>query len=227
MYGNPYLRPSRDYGIGLMYIHKRKYVIRGYINYTPDYFTELPHQSRKKLEEEVMTQNYTYRQNIGLMGVVPFNIGNRVSSRLVTNVMYVRDKDDDFFDMSFDRKTVLGFLNMNHDVKLSSKPNLQMNVSGYVATPTGIQGIYDLGASGNLSTSLTWTFDKERARLILKADDIFNTRTPVASINYKDQKSTFKAYRYTRTLSLSFIYRFGGFKEKKHREVDTSRFGTN
>ncbi|MDD3789704.1 MAG: hypothetical protein PHO94_13580, partial [Petrimonas sp.] len=81
--------------------------------------------------------------------------------------------------------------------------------------------------SGNLSTALTWTFDKDRAKLILKADDIFNTRTPFASIDYMGQKSTLKAFRDTRSISFSFIYRFGGYKEKDRKEVDTSRFGTN
>lgn len=140
--------------------------------------------------------------------------------------MYMREKDDAFFDLSFDRKTVLGILQMNHDIILSNKPDLQMNVSGYVTTPTAIQGIFDLGASGNLSGALTWTFDNGRARLILKADDIFNTRTPMASINFKGQKSTLNAFRDTRTVSLSFVYRFGGYKEKERKEVDTSRFGT-
>lgn len=161
------------------------------------------------------------------MGVVPFTIGKRVSSRMVANVMYWREKDDAFFDISFDRKTVLGIFQMNHDIILSAKPDVKMNVSGYVSTPTGIQGIYDLGASGNLSSALTWTFARARARLILKADDIFDTRTPVASIDFKGQKSTLKAFQDRRTLSLSFVYRFGGYKEKERKEVDTSRFGTN
>jgi len=102
-----------------------------------------------------------------------------------------------------------------------------MNVSGYVSTPTGIQGIYDLGASGNLAGALTWTFDRNRTQIILKADDVLNTRTPLASIDFKGQKSTLNAFRDTRTVSLSFIYRFGGYKEKEHKQVDTSRFGTN
>ena len=117
---------------------------------------------------------------------------------------------------------------MNHDIILSNKPDLQMNISGYVTTPTGIQGVYDLSSAGNLSASVTWVFDRRRAKIILKADDVFNTRIPhTASIDYKGQKSTLKAYRYTRTISLSFIYHFGGYKEKQRKEVDTSRFGTN
>lgn len=225
--GNPHLRPQRDYGISFTYIYKRKYVIRPYLNYIPDYFVQLPYQSREKLQQEFMEQNFTFRQNIGLLGMVPFNMGKRISSRLTANIMYMREKDDAFFDLSFDRKTVLGILQMNNDIALFSKPDLKLNLSGYVTTPTGIQGIFDLGASGNLSSSLTWAFDKDRARLIFKADDIFNTRTPRASIDYKGQKSTLNAFRDTRTVSLSFVYRFGGYKEKERKEVDTSRFGTN
>lgn len=226
-YGNPRLRPMRNYSVGLTYIYKRKYVIRPYINHIPDYFVQLPYQSREKLQQEFMEQNYTFRQNIGLLGIVPFKIGDMISSRLVANVMYWHEKDDEFFDIAFDRKTVMGIFQMNHDITLSAKPDLKMNISGYVTTPTGIQGIYDLGASGNLSSGITWSFDKQRAKLILKVDDIFNTRTPVASIDYKGQKSSLNAFRDTRTVSLSFVYRFGDYKERERDEVDTSRFGTN
>lgn len=225
-YGNPRLRPMRNYSMGLTYIYKQKYVIRPYVNYIPDYFVQLPYQSREKLQQEFMEQNYTFRQNIGLLGVVPFKIGDRISSRLVANVVYWHEKDDEFFDISFDRKTVMGVFQMNHDIILSVKPDLKMNISGYVTTPTGIQGIYDLGVSGDLSSGITWTFDKQRAEIILKADDIFNARTPIASIDYKGQKSSLNAFRDTRSISVSFVYRFGGYKDIERKEVDTSRFGT-
>lgn len=114
------------------------------------------------------------------MTVIPFKIGKRISSRFVANGMYWHEKDDAFFDISFDRKAVVGIFQMNHDISLASKPDLKMNVSGYVSTPGAIQGIYDLGASGNLSAALTWTLHKDRAKFILKAEDIFNTRKPNA-----------------------------------------------
>lgn len=224
-YGNPYLRPQRNYSVGLTYIFRQKYVIRPYMNYIPGYFAQLPYQSPHELRQEFVEQNYTYRRNIGLMGVIPFNIGKHISSRFIANGMYWREKDDEFFDIPFDRRAVVGIFQMNHDISLASKPDLKMNISGYVSTPGAIQGIYDLGASGNLSGALTWTFQKDRARLILKADDIFNTRIPAASINYKGQKSSLKVFQDTRLVSLSFVYRFGGYKEPERKEVDTSRFG--
>lgn len=223
--GNPYLRPQRDYSVGLTYIFRQKYVIRPYINYIPGYFAQLPYQSPHELRQEFLEQNYTYRRNIGLMAVIPFHIGKRISSKFIANGVYWREKDDDFFDIPFDRETVVGIFQMNHDIILASRPDLKMNISGYVSTPSATQGIYDLGASGNLSGAFTWTFQEDRARLILKADDIFNTRIPTASIDFKGQKSSLKAFQDTRLFSLSFVYRFGGYKEKERKEVDTSRFG--
>lgn len=226
-YGNPHLRPQRDYGVSLTYIYKRKYVIRPYFNHLADYFIQLPYQSPEKLQQEFVEQNFNFRQNMGLLGVVPFKLGNRVSSRITANIMYMREKDDDFFDIPFDRKAIFGILNMSHDIILYNKPNLQMNVSGYVATPTAIQGIFDLGASGNLAGALTWTFAQDKAKLVLRGEDLLNTRTPVASVNFKGQKSRLETFQDKRMVYLSFIYRFGEYKEKERKTVDTSRFGTN
>ncbi len=227
MYGNPHLRPQRDYGVSLTYIYKRKYVIRPYFNHLANYFIQLPYQSQDKLQQVFVEQNFNFRQAIGLLGVVPFKLGNRVSSRITANIMYMREKDNDFFDIPFDRKALFGIINMNHDIVLSNKPNLQMNISGYAATPTAIQGIFDIGASGNLAGALTWTFAQDKAKLVLRGEDLLNTSTPVASVNFKGQKSRLKTFQDKRMVSLSFIYRFGGYKEKERKTVDTSRFGTN
>ena len=225
IYGNPYLRPQRNYNAGITYIYKQKYVFRVFMDYTPDYFIQLPYQSREKLQQEFTEQNFDFKRQTGLLAVIPFTIGKRISSRFVTNGLYWREKDDTFFDIPFNRTTLLGYFQLNSDIDLSSKPDIKMNISGYYSTPNAIQGIYDLGASGDLSAGLTWTFDRERAKLILNAGDILNTRTPSAKIDYMGQKSRLDAFQDNRQISLSFIYRFGGFKEKEKKEIDTSRFG--
>ena len=225
MYGNPYLRPSRNYDLGLTYIYKRKYVIRPYISYTPNHFAQMPYQSPDKLQKEFMQQNFDFKKQIGLIAVVPFNIGARISSRFTASGMYWQEKDDTFFDIPFNRKTLWAYFQLNNDVNISSNPNIKLNISGHYTTPTAIQGIFDLGATADLSAAATWTFSKERAKLILKGNDLLNTRMPFASIDYKGQKSTIAGSRDTRFVSLSFIYRFGEYKEKEKKEVDTSRFG--
>lgn len=227
LYGNPHLRPSRNYDLGLTYIYKRKYVIRPYISYTADHYTQLPYQSPDKLQQEFIVQNFDFKKQIGLLTVIPFTVGKRVSSRFTTSGMYWQEKDDTFFDIPFNRKTFWVYFQLNNDIDLSSDPNLKLNISGHYTTPTAIQGIFDLGATADLSAGVTWTFSRGRARLILKGNDLLNTRTPFASIDYRGQKSSIDGFRDTRTASLSFVYRFGGYKEKEREEVDTSRFGTN
>ena len=224
-YGNPLLRPLKVYSAGLTYIYKQTYVIRPFFNHITDYYTQLPYQSRDQLRQEFVMQNFNYQQTVGLLMVLPFHLGKKVSSRLVINSMYRHEKDDSFYDIPFDRKTVVGFIQLNSDIRLSAKPDLKMNISGYYATPGVIQGIYDLGWLGDLSAGLTWSFDQERAKIIFKGTDFFKTNTPNASIDYMGQKSSLDAIRDTRSFSLSLVYRFGGYKEKERKEVDTSRFG--
>jgi len=224
-YGNPLLRPLKVYSAGLSYIYQQEYVIRPYFNHITDYYTQLPYQSPEQLRQEFVMQNFNFQQTVGLMMVLPFHLGKKISSRLVLNGMYRREKDDSFYDIPFDRKTVVGFVQLNSDIRLSARPDLRMNISGYYATPGVIQGIYDLGWLGDLSTGVTWSFAQERAKIIFKGTDFFKTNTPNASIDYMGQKSSLDAPRDTRSFSLSFVYRFGGYKEKDRKEVDTSRFG--
>lgn len=85
----------------------------------------------------------------------------------------------------------------------------------------------DLGSTYNVSAGVTWTFDKGRAKLIIKGNDLFNSTTPTVNTNYKGQLSRMNITPDSRTLNISFIYRFGGFKEKEKKEIDTSRFGSS
>ena len=224
-FGNPQLRPMDSYNAGITWIIRQKYVIRPFFSHVTDYYTQLPYQSPDHLRQEFVMQNFDFHQQAGLMAVLPFNLGKRISSRLVANGIYLREKDESFYDIPFDRETLYGVLQLNSDLRLTDQPNLKMNISGYWATPGAIQGIYDLGGSGDLSAGITWTFNNDRARLVLKGEDLLKTRTPNATINYKGQKSSLDVTRDSRTLSLTFVYRFGGYKEKEREEPDTSRFG--
>ena len=44
-------------------------------------------------------------------------------------------------------------------------------------------------------------------------------------VRFKDQYLDMNSSFYTRTVSLNFTYRFGGYKKQNVKGVDTSRFG--
>ena len=156
--------------------------------------------------------------------VVPFKIGEILNSQLTLQSFQKRERASDFHQLSFDRKRFFGFAMLSNTVKLSSSPDLKLDISGYYAT-SSIQGIYDLSDSYQVSAGLKWTFAKEKAQLMLRCDDIFNSTIPETTVNYAGQHSRMNVLSDRRTVSLSFVYKFGGFKESKKSDVDTSRFG--
>ena len=133
-------------------------------------------------------------------------------------------KCDRFYDIPFNRSKWLAQIKWDNDVIIAAKLDICLNISDTYTSPA-IQGIYDLGESYNVSGGIMWTFDRKHAQLILKATDIFQSSIPSVMIDYKGQKGSFQSYQDMRSLSLSFIYHFGGFKEPKRKELDTSRFG--
>ena len=48
---------------------------------------------------------------------------------------------------------------------------------------------------------------------------------PDMKVRFKGQYLDMNSSFYTRTVSLNFTYRFGGYKKLEVKEVDTSRFG--
>lgn len=223
IHGNPLLKPSRSYESSLTYIMKSKYVFTAYFNHQPDYFTQVPYQSPEKLVEINKYQNFDFRQEAGLQVVIPFKVKDRLNSRFIVIGNYTREKDDDFWDIPFDRHAYSFMLIMNNTLTLSTKPDLKFTLSGFYQNGT-IQGIYDLSRSGNLDAALKWTFAKERAQLTIKGADLFDTSLITPEIHFANQNVTNRYLQNTRTFSVSLSYKIGDYKEKKRQEVDTSRF---
>lgn len=224
MKGNPYLKPSRSYEFQCSYIFKQKYVLTAFVNHTSDHFVQLQWQSDESLNGIFQPVNFDFSRIMGAALVVPFKIGEILNSQLTLQSFQKRERASDFHHLSFDRKRFFGFAMLSNTVKLSSSPDLKLDISGYYAT-SSIQGIYDLSDSYQVSAGLKWTFAKEKAQLMLRCDDIFNSTIPETTVNYAGQHSRMNVLSDRRTVSLSFVYKFGGFKESKKSDVDTSRFG--
>ncbi len=224
LHGNPQLKPSRNYSTRLNYIFKRKYVLMAYLNYLPYHFTQIIYQRPDELKSVIKYQNMNHQRMVGMAAIMPFKAGKALDSKLTMNVIRMTHKMDDFYDIPFDRSVWFGQFKLDNDFILSAKPNIRFNLSGTYTTPA-IQGIMDLSDSYIVSGGFIWSFDHERAKLIVKATDIFESRLPFVTIDYKGQKGTMDTFQDTRMISISFVYRFGGFKEKERKEVDTSRYG--
>lgn len=221
--GNPLLKPATKYNASLSYILKGKYVFTAYYNHDDDYSVQTLYQRTDKLVEIYKELNADFRQRFGIQAVVPFKVGNWLSSRFTFVGYRTREKDSDFWNIPYDRRSTSFIAIMNNSFTLSKKPDITFNLSGFYQNGT-IQGIYDLSRSGNVDASLRWVFGNEKACLTLKANDLFETSAITPKINFKGQSLTNRFLHPTRSMELSFSYKFGNYKEKKREGVDTSRF---
>lgn len=221
--GNPLLKPAANYETTLSYILKGKYVFSAYYSYTKNNEMQTLYQSPDRLVEIYKFFNFDFSEQAGIMMVVPFKIKKWLDSRLTAVGLRYHQKDSDFWDIPFDRKLYTFVLTMNNTFTLSTKPDLKLTLTGFYQNRM-IQGTFDLPRSGNLNTALRYTFAKGKAQLTLKCDDIFNTSTISTRIRFGNQNVKNHYMRTTREFGVSFSYKFGGYKEKKREDVDTSRF---
>ena len=222
--GNPYLRPSTDYTASLTYIFKGKYIANVYYSHVKDFFSQLPYQSPDELSLVYQSINLDYEQNAGLSLIIPFSVGTWWTAQCMFDGSYDQDVCDKYYNISLNRSNWRGIVQMNNTFRLSSPPNLQLEYNLLYVSPT-LQGIYDVSSVWKMDLGLKWTFANDKAELKIQGNDLFNTFVPDGKIDYKGQKLNMDILNINRNLSISFTYKFNGYKEKKHKEVDTSRFG--
>lgn len=224
--GNPTLKPYRSYSTQLVYIFRQKYMLMAFNEYEPDYFAQVPYQSDNELKNIFRYENFDYALKTGLAVIVPFQVGSVWNSRVTVNGFRMQEKSDHFHSMSFNREAYVGAFIMNNTFNLSKRPNVKMTLDGQYVTPGSIQGVYDLGYMYIISAGLKWTFADEKASLTLQANDIFSSGMPhTIRVRQGNQWTDMNNLTDSRSVRLTFSYRFGGYKEKKHQQVDRSRFG--
>ena len=136
--------------------------------------------------------------------------------------MQMRQRCDDFFDIPFDREKWV--FSASSDNTFKATENLAFELSGSVQTPA-LQGTFDIGTFFDLTAGVKWSFAKDRMSLSARCSDLFNTGMAKLKVRFKGQYLNMNGTAYSRAFTLHFSYRFGGYKKKEIRNVDTSRFG--
>lgn len=223
--GNTDLRPAKNYSFQLNYIWKSKYIFTLFANYTDDFFCQIPYQSSDRLMLIYNTLNFNYSAKLGFNMMIPFRISRIFESRFILNGYYDKMKSDHYYDLSFTKNNLAIYTNLDNTFTISSKPNIKAELSGsYISR--NIQGPMTINAMYRIDTGIKWTFNRNKAELSLKVNDIFNSWAPKElNLQYQTQNLRMKEVVDSRRISLSFTYRFGDFKPKAHKEVDQSRFG--
>lgn len=114
---------------------------------------------------------------------------------------------------------------LQNNIILSTKPDIRMELTGLYLSPS-IQGSYDLNHIWAIHTGIRWNFANQKASIQVKANDLFNSMEGNIDVTLrnKGQYMDMHTNNYSRNITLSFTYKFGGYKEKQHKPIETSRF---
>lgn len=220
--GNTELEPMRTYSARLTYVLKNKYVVQTWFSHTDKMFMQTSYQRPDELTLMHKFLNLNFQKQAGLMATAPIKAGGWYNGNITAMGVWIRQKDSDFYNIPLDRSIVYGKFTLHNDFHLSSKPEITLSVNGTARTKT-IQGDFDLPASGYIDAALQIKFLKNKqATLKLFCTDIFESDNDDPYINFKGQKLEIDSDNF-RHFGISFSYAFGNYKEKEHKEVDTSR----
>lgn len=221
LWGTPGLKPMTNYNLNGNYIWKQKYIFGLFFTHTSDYFTQAAYQSTDRLALIYKNTNWNYMQVWGANIILPFKAGNWLDSRLTLVGMQMHQRCDNFFDIPFNRKKWVFSGTLDNTFKVNK--NLSFELMGNVQTPV-IQGTFDIESIFNLTAGLRWNFANDNLSLSARCNDIFDTGMPATRVRFKGQNLNMNSGFYSRAFTLHFSYRFGGYKKKEVKKIDTSRF---
>ena len=223
IHGNPDLKPFSYYNVNLMWQIKRRYTLMAFASLKPDYSVQLPYQTTDRMAVIMKETNFDYSNSFGLQASAIFNAGQWLNGNVFVMGTYNHDKSDNFFDLPFDRKKLSVVLGGTASVKLCSTQDLRLILNPFYQTKA-IQGVYDISPIFRMNAKLQWSSHDGRWGLRLNGNNIFNNKYDTRSVQGNQDYRMKINYNWA-SVTFAVIYKFGGYKEKTVKEVDTSRMG--
>lgn len=223
IHGNPDLKPFAYYNVNLMWQIKRRYTLMAFASLKPDYFVQLPYQTTERMAVIMKETNFDYSNSYGLQASVIFNAGKWLNGNVFAVGTYKHDKSSNFFDLPFNRKKLSVILGGTASVKLCNTQDLRLILNPFFQSKA-IQGVYDISPIFRMNAKLQWTSHDGKWGLRLNGNNIFNNLYDTRSVQGNQDYRMKINYNWA-SVTFAVIYKFGGYKEKTVKEVDTSRMG--
>ena len=223
IHGNPDLKPYSYYNVNLMWQIKRRYTLMAFASLKPDYFVQLPYQTTERMAVIMKETNFDYSNSYGLQASVIFNVGKWLNGNVFAVGTYKHDKSSNFFDLPFNRKKLSVILGGTASLKLCNTQDLRLILNPFFQSKA-IQGVYDISPIFSMDAKLQWSSHDGKWGLRLNGSNIFNNLYDTRSVQGNQDYRMKINYNWA-SVTFAVIYKFGGYKEKNVKAVDTSRMG--
>lgn len=223
VHGNPDLKPYSYYNVNLMWQIKRRYTLMAFASLKPDYSVQLPYQTADRMAVIMKETNFDYSNNFGLQASAIFSAGKWLNGNVFAVGTYKHDKSSHFFDLPFDREKLSAIFGGTASVKLCKTQDLRLILNPFFQSKA-IQGVYDISPIFRMNAKLQWSSHDGKWGLRLNGSNIFNNKYDTRSVQ-GNQNFRMKLNNNWSKVTFTVVYKFGGYKEKKVKQVDTSRMG--
>lgn len=223
IHGNPDLKPFSYYNVNLMWQIKRRYTLMAFASLKPDYFVQLPYQTTDRMTVIMKETNFDYSNSFGLQASVIFNAGKWLNGNVFAVGTYKHDKSSNFFDLPFNRKKLSVILGGTASVKLCNSQDLRLILNPFYQTKA-IQGVYDISPIFRMNAKLQWSSHDGKWGLCLNGNNIFNNPYDTRSVQGNQDYRMKINYNWA-SVTFAVVYKFGDYKNKNVKAVDTSRMG--
>ena len=223
IHGNPDLKPFSYYNVNLMWQIKRRYTLMAFASLKPDYLVQLPYQTTDRMAVIMKETNFDFSNSYGLQASAIFSAGKWLNGNVFAVGTYKHDKSCNFFDLPFNRKKLSVILGGTASIKLCSTQDLRLILNPFYQTKA-IQGVYDISPIFRMNAKLQWSSHDGKWGVRLNGSNIFNNRFDTRSVQGNQDYRMKINYNWA-SVTFAVIYKFGGYKEKTVKEVDTSRMG--
>jgi hypothetical protein len=214
--GNTLLQPQFSDNIELSHTYN------GFLNTTINYskthnaFAPVLKQITSERKTFQTKENLASKTNLGLAVSANFPIASFWSTNLYSNVNYNSYSGPlEGGNLNIDATTFMA--NMNNQFKL--KNGWSAELSGFYRS-RGIEGQIVINSMWRLDAGVQKMALKKKGSVKLGIRDIFNSQNFSGSVKYQDIDVYIKNLRDSRTVSLTFSYRFGKpIKNQQHRRT--------
>ena len=223
IHGNPDLKPFSYYNVNLMWQIKRRYTLMAFASLKPDYSVQLPYQTTDRMAVILKETNFDYDNSFGLQVSAIFSAGKWLNGNVFAVGTYKHDKSSHFFDLPFDRKKLTAALGGTASIRLCRTQDLRLILNPFFQSKA-IQGVYDISPVFRMNAKLQWSSHDGKWGLRINGNNIFNYEFDTRSVQGNQDYRMKINYNWA-SVTFAVIYKFGGYKEKNIKKVDTSRMG--
>lgn len=223
--GNPNLTNSKNKGMMLYYILKQKYTFNISYQSKTNYAESQRYLRPDTLIMVTKTLNFDSYDILHFNAQIPIDFSKRISTRLSATMNFDRFSIDDWFGKSISKKQLSGYVSASTYITLSMRPRIILSCNLRYNSPSyHVLTKYD--DRYMMSLSLNGGFFDNRLVAVISVGDIFESFTPKVYFDRFGQYYETESNFYKRSVQIQLSYKFKGYKNRRQKSIDTSRFGT-